>query len=95
LAKNKYKKNLIEKITIVKKINFVILSIPGKILTIFSKFIPNKIRSEEFFKNILTINGIILRLKNSKTVKNNKNNNKIKSLNFKIVEKLFIKFLSR
>jgi hypothetical protein len=79
---------------IVKKINFVILSMPGKALTIFSKFISNKIKSEELDKNILTINGIMLRLKNSNIVRNNKNNNKINNLNFKLIEKIFQKFLN-
>ena len=87
LKKNKYKKNLIVNIIIVPKINLVILSLPGNIINNFWKFMSNKIRSDELDKNVFTIKGIVLRLKNSRIVKNNKNKNKKINLNLRLGEK--------
>tara|TARA_B110000977_G_scaffold139584_1_gene177163 strand:- start:8157 stop:8312 length:156 start_codon:yes stop_codon:yes gene_type:complete len=47
----------------------------------------NKIRSDELDKNVFTIKGIVLRLKNSRIVKNNKNKNKKINLNLRLGEK--------
>tara|TARA_B110000259_G_C13963290_1_gene381562 strand:+ start:910 stop:1089 length:180 start_codon:yes stop_codon:yes gene_type:complete len=54
----------------------------------------NKIRSDELDKNVFTIKGIVLRLKNSRIVKNNKNKNKKINLNLRLGEKALKKFLN-